>query len=171
MEIKTKILTLILLTLVGYGCATIQAGKTTSKKKTYTEDLNTYLPEVEAVDTTAISEHNKDLIIADSSNAEVTQKLNIVLDTAASYARTTIKYIDGFTIQVYGGDNRALAKEYRMKVIRNFPETDPKTVFEQPNYKVRIGTFYTRLDAQSQFIKIKTVFPRAILIPTRIYIE
>jgi hypothetical protein len=83
----------------------------------------------------------------------------------------TIKYIDGFTIQVYGGNDRALAKDYQLDIIRNFPEIESKMVFEQPNYKVRIGQYYSRLEAQEFFTAVRTVFPRAILIPTRIAVE
>jgi hypothetical protein len=169
MSVKINIAGLAILIILGNSCATVNPGKT-SKTNTYSEDLSAYRPEI-AVAEPSLTDSTDVIGIPDSLAADVSQQLNTVLDTAAVYSRSTIKYIDGFTIQVYGGDDRAKAKDYRMDLIRNFPETDPKTVFEQPNYKVRVGSYYTRLEAQHSYAEVKSVFPRAILIPTRIYIK
>jgi hypothetical protein len=170
MSIKINIIGLATLILLGKSCATVQTGKTSTKSDTYSEDLSAYRPEVREEEP-VLPDSSEAIMIPDSLATEVSQQLNTVLDTASAYSRSTIKYIDGFTIQIYGGDNRARAKDYRMNLIRNFPETDPITVFEQPNYKVRVGSYYTRLEAQHFFAEVKSVFPRAILIPTRIYIK
>ena len=153
------------------SCSITQPGKTTQSPKNdeYDEDISAFraqprviMPEVDTV---------VYYVEADSAALPVTEKLNTVLDTAAAYNRANIKYIDGFTIQVYGGNNRALAKDYQLDIIRNFPEVESKMVFEQPNYKVRMGQYYTRLEAQEFFTRVRSVFPKAILIPTRIVIE
>lgn len=167
---SAKAILLLFIIITGAGCSIVQPGKTVSKNEDYSEDLSAYRAEFAAeesisIDTVAI-EH-----IADSATADVTKRLNTVLDTAAVYARATTRYIDGFTIQVYGGDDRNQAKEKRIELIRHFPETKPKMVFEQPNYKVRVGLYYTRLEAQHLYTQVKSYFPRAILIPKRIYIK
>ena len=170
MNIRFTILGLGLLIFIVNSCGTIIPGKTTARKESYSEDLSAYRPEIvipkeEYADTVSVE------FIADSTTADVSLKLNTVLDTAAIHARSSIKYIDGFTIQVYGGDNRATARDYRLELIRKFPFSEPRMVFEQPNYKVRVGQYFTRLEAQHFFTEIRHVFPKAILIPTRIYIE
>jgi SPOR domain len=166
------ILLLSLVVLFASSCGTVNTGssKTGANKGNYAEDLSTYRPKPVVVET-----QTADTLAAesqvDSAYVDLTEKLNTVLDTAAIYARSTITYIDGFTIQVYGGDDRSLAKDYRFKLIRNFPQTNPRTVFEQPNYKVRVGQYYTRLEAQHLYTEVKQVFRRAIIIPARIYIK
>ena len=170
MSAKINIVSLAILILLGNSCATVNPGKTSSKTNAYSEDLSAFRPEVAEAEV-VVTDSTEAIVIPDSLVADVSHQLNTVLDTAAVYSRSTIRYIDGFTIQVYGGDDRARAKDYRMDLIRNFPETDPRTVFEQPNYKVRVGSYYTRLEAQHFYAEVKTVFPRAILIPTRIYIK
>jgi hypothetical protein len=172
MSIRFTILSLVVLILITSSCSTVKPDrtKTNSNKNAYSEDLTVYRPEL-----AIIEEQPTDTIavqaFTDSAYLDQTARLNTVLDTAANYARSTITYIDGFTIQVYGGDNRALAKDFRLNLIRNFPSTEPRTVFEQPNYKVRVGQYYTRLEAQHLFTQVKRVFPRAILIPARIYVK
>lgn len=169
----SKLNTLLLIGLIlvaQIGCTLVKSGKASNKNKVYTEDLSAYSPKVLA----PVSEPNTtemEEILLDSTTAPVNNKLNTALDTAASFARANIKYIDGFTIQIYGGDNRTLAKDYKLKLLRNFPASEPIMVFEQPNYKVRIGEYYTRLEAQEFFKEIKEVFPRGILIPKRIKIN
>jgi hypothetical protein len=164
----------LLIFLVGLffsaACSSILPSKATQDKKAvYDEDITVYRAQAKLV------EVKEDTIIqyveADSTSLPVTEKLNTVLDTAAAYNRANIKFVDGFTIQVYGGNDRTAATDYQLDIIRNFPDVESKMVFEQPNYKVRIGQYYTRLEAQEFFKEVRTVFPRAILIPMRIYIR
>jgi hypothetical protein len=154
------------------SCSTIKTGKSTSgvQKNTYSEDLASYRPEPFVAEEQPVDTLSQ-LTFTDSDSVDVTARLNTVLDSASIYARSTIKYIDGFTIQVYGGDDRAVAQDYRLNLIRNFPSSEPRMVFEQPNYKVRVGRYYTRLEAQNLFTEVKQVFPKAIVIPARIYIK
>lgn len=165
-----KSFTILLILSIGllWSCATTSPSKSTATEKDeYSEDLSAYrATPLEMEPDTAVPVNS--FVAADSTSLPVNKRLDIVLDTAAAYARTTIKYIDGFTIQVYAGNNRTVASDFKMDIIRNFPEKDPIMVFEQPNYKVRIGQYYTRLEAQQFFAEVKSVFPRAILIPTRI---
>lgn len=152
------------------GCGTIMPSKSTQDTQTvYSEDISSLRARPKVI------EQEVDTVeyyaTTDSTSLPITEKLNTVLDTAAAHNRATVKFVDGFTIQVYGGNDRAAAKEYQLDIIRNFPNVESKMVFEQPNYKVRIGQYYTRLEAQEFFKEIRVVFPRAILIPTRIYLQ
>jgi hypothetical protein len=169
---RLTILSLVGLMLFASSCSTVKPGKTkaSTKKSAYSEDLTAYRPEPIVADE-LLTDSVSSQIITDTEYTDVTSKLNTVLDTAAIYARSTQNYIDGFTIQVYGGVDRALAKDFRLNLIRNFPATEPRTVFEQPNYKVRVGQYYTRLEAQHLFTQVKQVFPKAIIIPARIYVK
>jgi len=167
---KCNILLISLLVYVNFSCAITKPSGTSMANEEYSEDLTAFRPAIEALDSIVIDAPlNKPIV--DTISLDVGEKMNILLDTAASYARTTIKYLDGFTIQVYGGDNRTAARNYRTDLIRNFPETRPKMVFEQPNYKVRVGSYYTRLEAQRFFMEVKDIFPRAILVPSRLSIQ
>jgi len=165
-----NILLITLLVYVSLSCAITGPSGTRSTKEEYSENLAPFRPKVATPDPIVI-EAPLNNIVVDTISLDVSEKLNILLDTTSSYARSTIKYLDGFTIQVYGGDNRAAARNFRTDLIRNFPETKPKMVFEQPNYKVRVGSYYTRLEAQRFFLEVIEFFPKAILVPTRLNIQ
>jgi hypothetical protein len=156
--------------LVVSACATVSTNSTGGK---YSENLSAYRPVMETAepqpDTTALVNNGVEVYSGPSMN--VNNELQSTLDSLAVYKRENVKYIDGFTIQVYGGSSRNNAREARMSVLRYFPDTDPRMIFDQPNYKVRIGEFYSRLDAQPLFIDIRRRFRYAILVPTRISID
>jgi len=169
---KGSILSLLVVLLFTSSCGTVMPGMTSVKKQSYSEDLSAYRPEIIVANEALVdSLELEQETLANLSSLQITEQLNTVLDSAASYARSTIKYIDGFTIQIYAGDNRTLANEYRINLLRKFPQSKPRMEFEQPNYKVRIGLYYTRLEAQHFFTQINAFFPKAIVIPTRIYTD
>ena len=165
------IIAIAIIGLVATGCATNVATKSSSG--VYKEDLSAYLPPVEvdsAVTEPVEVEEAPDVAGNIDDLPTVNATLTATLDSIAAYQRESINYIEGFTIQVYGGDSRNLAKDAQMNVIRYFPEFEPRMIFDQPNYKVRIGEYYTRLDAQPDFQDIRLRFRKAILVPVRLRI-
>ncbi len=63
------------------------------------------------------------------------------------------------------------ANEAKSMVYKMLPDSFPQLTYQQPNFKVKVGKFYTRFDAQKTFTEIKREFPRAIVIPERIVID
>lgn len=144
----------------------------TSDTETYREDLSFLRPEYEmpklATDTTLQEE------VSDYSHVtpsrDVTKKLNVILDSI-DILRKDVRYIDGYTIQVYSGTNSEEARLARGKVYAIIPGSHPILKFEEPNFKVKVGKYYTRIEAQQTYAQLKKKFPNAIIIPQRIYIQ
>ena len=82
-----------------------------------------------------------------------------------------VQFIRGLTIQLYTGNDRDNANNVKNRVYQTFDDLIPRVSYDQPNYKVRVGKYYNRLDANEDFTKLKKVFPQAILVPDRILIE
>ncbi|NER12686.1 SPOR domain-containing protein [Leptobacterium flavescens] len=74
-----------------------------------------------------------------------------------------------FTIQIYSGTGRTGlegAKEAESSFKTQFYGWPCDISFETPNYKVRVGKFRTRLEADKYLMEIKKKYPSAfILIP------
>ncbi len=72
------------------------------------------------------------------------------------------KLTDGFTIQLYYGElsgaNTAI-RNYR----RVFTDWPSSIEYETPNYKVWVGNFITRLEADRALMEIKNEFPNAFV--------
>ena len=134
------------------------------------EDLSVYRPEVPATETdTSVAETvEEDVQINLDSLETINDELIAALDTVAAYRREHVNYVNGFTIQVFSGDSRARARDEQLNVIRYFPDQNSRMTFDSPNYKVRFGEYYTRMDAQPLFLQVKERFRNAILVPVRL---
>ena len=97
---------------------------------------------------------------------ELDSILNII-----KYENKKNDYIEGYTIQLYLGDNRILAEETEIKLNKLDSLTERITIFTQPNYRVKVGKYYNRFNANRDYNKFKKTFPNAIIIPEKIKIQ
>jgi hypothetical protein len=79
--------------------------------------------------------------------------------------------IEGYTIQVYSGTNKDDALNVKKQLTQSVSGISSEVQYEQPNFKVRSGKYYTRLEAQKDFDQIKKFFPAAIVVPGQISIN
>jgi len=79
--------------------------------------------------------------------------------------------LDGFRIQVFS-DSGNSAKADAMVIQEDFrakhPEVETYLTFKSPNYRVRVGDFRSRLDAQHFLNEISTDYPNAFTIDEKI---
>lgn len=156
------IVTILLLTFSVACVSTVKSNKATSSD--YSEDLTAYLPPI-TIDT--VIEVVEVPIIIDST-LNITARLDSTLQLVNEYNVHKTRYIEGLSIQLYSGNDRSKAKEVQLRVYRYFPESKPKIIFDQPNYKVRMDEFYTQLEAYPVYKSVQAKFGRAILVPIRI---
>ncbi|HET8859903.1 SPOR domain-containing protein [Marivirga sp.] len=164
--------TLIAFLLFGFfivGCATTQPTSTASKS--FSEDLSEYRPEV---DTAFEMEEEKSSFRKTSeyfeAESDVTELINKKLDTLAENNKE-IRYVNGYSIQIYSGSSSSEAYEARDTARVVLPEIRTDVEYKQPIYKVRVGRFTERLEVQRTLLQLKPKFPDAISVPQRIYIN
>lgn len=161
----------LVVSIVVFGCKTTSVTSTADTEK-YKEDLSQLRPKYEKPKVTvdsAATETVKDYSKVTPSH-DITAKLNTVLDSI-DVLRKDINYIDGFTIQVYSGTNSEEARLSRGKVYSILPESNPELKFDEPNFKVKVGKYYSRIEARKPYAQLKKRFPGAIIIPERIYLH
>ena len=76
--------------------------------------------------------------------------------------------MDGFRIQIFfdsGNTSKQAAMNAKRTFETRFPEIEAYLSFEEPNYKVRVGNFRTKLDAEGCLKKIATLYPSAFVVP------
>lgn len=77
------------------------------------------------------------------------------------------KGIDGFRIQIFfdsGNNSKTSAQASYTEFTTKYPDTPAYLSFKAPNYKVRVGDFRTRLDAQRFLNEIIGEYPGAWII-------
>jgi len=158
--------------LVGFliiGCVTTQ--QTSTASKSYSEDLSQYRPKVDTAfqvedRRSSFRRTSEDFV----SEADVTGLLNKKLDTLAENNKQ-IRYVNGYSIQIYSGSSSSEAYAARDTARVVLPEIRTDVEYKQPIYKVRVGRFTERLEVQRTLLKLKPKFPSAISVPQRIYIN
>jgi hypothetical protein len=138
----------------------------------YSEDLSLYRPKLEAAP-------SKDAPVQDNARKQtpyveakysVNKKLDAVLD---SIDRINLQrnFIDGFTIQVYSGLKREEALNTKKELTSTLPDLQTEVQYSQPNFRVKVGKYFNRLDAQRDYVEVKRHFPTAIIIPDKVSIN
>ncbi len=72
--------------------------------------------------------------------------------------------IPGFRVQLYFGSNRAEATELKTKFQGLYPEIESYLLYQQPYFKLRVGDFRTRLEAQQLQKLIQKDFPSVFIV-------
>lgn len=79
--------------------------------------------------------------------------------------------MDGFRIQIFsesGVNSKSRAQAAHDEFQARYPGTGVYLSFKSPNYRVRIGDFRTRLDAQRYLVEITVDYPNAFIIEDQI---
>jgi len=160
---KRSIILFTILMSVLWACAPKIVKKSTEAE--YSENLTKeeLLPEI---DTAAVA--GESLVKAPYTPPEydITNEIDVLLDSLAKDAAK--KKVQVYTVQVYVGNNSQEADEARMKVFKILPDESPRIEWSQPNFRVKVGRFFSRLEAYKTLSTLRKHFPGALLVPERI---
>lgn len=73
--------------------------------------------------------------------------------------------MQGFRIQIYFGGIRQKAAEVKMSFISRYPDVPAYLSYQQPNFKVRVGDYKTRYEAQKYLKEFKNYFESSFIVP------
>lgn len=161
------------------GCASQKKTSTASTGSggKYTEDLSIYRPKADQVPTTTTTgttttqtpDARKQTAYVEPKYA-VNKKVDVVLDSIDRHNLQS-NAVDGFTIQIYSGLKREEALNAKKNLASVLPGLEADVQYAQPNFRVKVGKYISRLDAQKDFTEVKKRFPTAIIIPDRVAIN
>ncbi len=150
------------------SCLSSKSGTTVTN---YSENISVLRPKFEAALPTKDADTSVNQIVTDSEGKDptidVTSKLDEMLATNVK-KNQDIKYITGYTVQVYSGSSRENADLIKSEIYKQVPDARPKVAWVAPNFKVRVGTFLEKIEAEKLYADLRAHFPQAILIPSRI---
>jgi hypothetical protein len=103
-------------------------------------------------------------IFAQDGNLTVTQdpKFEQLLNEKRKI-NSSITVNDRYKIQIYNGTSE-ISKKTLSDFRRDFKNLDGTIVFSTPSYKVWVGNFKNRIEAEHNLIDIKKRYPNSILI-------
>ena len=157
------------------SCASPKSATVSSSQGSgYSEDLSMWRPKAEAATNNTANATNNASEPRQTQYVEpkhaVNTKLDAVLDSINRY-HVSREFIDGFTIQIYAGMKREDALNAKKNLATTLPNVPSEVEYSQPNFRVKAGRYYSRIDAQKDYLSIKKYFPTAIVIPDKVPIN
>ncbi len=146
---------------------------TSTTTDTYQEDLSALRPTLEKP-SDPIATESIESTDTPTGNQGKSLALTVELDSVnriITKRNSEKKFVDGYTIQIYTGNDDKAANEAKDHVEIMFPNLEPIISYNQPTFKVKVGSYYNRLEAHKIFESLKEDFPYALLIPERIAIK
>ena len=152
-----------LLALLAFGAPALHAQSLETEEMTEIEHAG---DEVQ-VDSTLVG---RDIFSALPEEVVVRQSPAVRAALGRQVAANAGKSYSGFRIRLFFASNRT-AREESASVIRRFNEMYPHIEayrsFSSPNFKVTVGNFRTRVEAEALLRKLKSDFPDAFIVRER----
>ncbi|MCB2376135.1 sporulation protein [Hymenobacter sp. BT635] len=152
------------------GSGTAPAPDTTRKATTQSapEDLSRFRPVFTAPKTTVLAPSVSRSPVTPIShvNPQIEQRLR---DQA--YTNQNVKYAQGYRILAYVGLEREQAMATRRAIISRYPEETDYITFKQPVFRLWIGDYLTRLEAEQAMLRIRPLAPKAELEPAQVVLN
>tara|TARA_B100001094_G_scaffold252280_1_gene250270 strand:- start:207 stop:632 length:426 start_codon:yes stop_codon:yes gene_type:complete len=103
-----------------------------------------------------------------SQKGEVQINKSIKLEKIISLKKELNKKIQNLKIQIYNG-NRDQAEMIKEEYMKLFDDSTATLIYETPNYKVWVGNFFTRIEADKSLLKIRKKFKSAFIFRPEYY--
>ena len=166
-----RILSVFLGVLLLSGCAK-KSIPSSGSADFYSEDLTILHPVITTEETPGIADEENPKASTEPvvTEYDITEELDS-LSVLIAEKNLQKRAIDGFTVQVYSGPNRDMANTAKSQLQSIGLDIAPQVVYVQPNFRVKIGKFYSRLEANQVYVRVKEVFPNALLLPEKFPID
>ncbi len=165
MHLKYTYLVGFLLLMYACGPKTVPV----STEEEYHEDLSSTLPEIGKYKSPVQEKERIEKASFQEPYMDITTKLDIVLDTIAGINKDIPKV--QYTVLVHNSNSRQAADEARKNVFRVMPDANPIMQFISPSYRIKVGNYNNKIEAYKTLVKLKDMFPNAVIVPEQVYFK
>ncbi len=102
-------------------------------------------------------------IIASAQEGTVTIEQDQKIVELLDIYKSSFESSEYYRIQV-GFGSYAKAQRIKADVDQDFPNLPSKIDFDSPTYRVRIGRFSSKLEAERKFIEVREKYPNAMIL-------
>jgi hypothetical protein len=99
------------------------------------------------------------------------EKRLTALEEVHTNAWSKVNKIEGYRIQVIslsGANSKAIVEKMQIDFNTKFPEIPAYVTYFEPNFRLRVGDFRTKLEAYHVYQSINSSFPGAFIIKDKI---
>lgn len=84
----------------------------------------------------------------------------------------TIKNMSGYRLQVINTNDRNKAIAVKTRMLSDFPDENTYLIYHAPYFKIQMGNFRTREDAEELMKKVKRIYPSGVfIVPSRVELK
>jgi mRNA-degrading endonuclease RelE of RelBE toxin-antitoxin system len=117
--------------------------------------------------------NNGDTVNYSAGGGEVKIIQDARLDKIGAFLRTgegTVEgvKIDGYRVLIFFDQDKSLAEQRKAAFMSGYPDHRTYVDYVAPNYRVRVGNFRTRLEAESLKAVLLVEYPTAIVVADKI---
>lgn len=103
------------------------------------------------------------MVFGNAQEGTITIDQDKKIDELLNIYKLTSESSDFYRIQVGFGSFQQ-AQNIKQQVDSDFPDWFSKIDFESPSYRVRVGKFKTKLEAERGLIEVRKKYPEAMLL-------
>ncbi|WP_281542319.1 SPOR domain-containing protein [Maribacter aestuarii] len=101
--------------------------------------------------------------ISHAQNADINIEQDEKIDRLLNIYKSALSSSEYYRIQVgFGNSDKAQAIKSDVEI--DFPELPSRIDFDSPTYRVRVGRFKTKLEAERKFNEVRAKYPDAMLL-------
>jgi hypothetical protein len=134
------------------------------------EDLSKYRPKFDLPATPAMATNTAAASAAIIPTHHVNDKVNSLLDTIAVLNKS-VRFAQGYRILAYSGTDRKAAMDLRKAIVNRIPEERDYLQYKQPTYRLKVGDYFSRVEAQQVLLRFKDLVPNAMIIVDQINVK
>lgn len=165
---------LILVLIISACAGTSKTSSSTSDVKTgnattvATEDFSKYRPKFTLPENTNNSNNaaGSGMPVVVPTN-HINNKVAALMDTIA-VRNKTYKYAAGYRISAYTGNDRKAAMDLRTAILRRMPDEPIYQQYKQPTWRIKVGDYNSRIEAQQVLLRLKDLMPNAMIVAEQI---
>lgn len=84
----------------------------------------------------------------------------------------TIRNMQGYRIQVINTNDRNKALDIKTKLLNEFPGEKTYLIYHSPYFKIQVGNFLKREDADKLMFRVKKLYPTGVfIVPSRVELK
>ena len=107
-------------------------------------------------------------LFSQESQTQTLLKVKALQEKKAEYHRKTNGEMDGYRVKIHFSADKSRAREAQLRFSGKYGDIASYEDYEQPNFVINVGDFKTKLEAQELLKTIKSDFPYAFIVKSRI---
>lgn len=84
---------------------------------------------------------------------------------------TEKRQVNGYRVQLASGNSRQTLMDVKAKFLQKYPEMGAYLEYQSPQFKLRVGDFRTRPEADAFVIEARKNFSAAFVVPDKVIVE